>query len=107
MLIRSFFGSRQVNPSQELDEDMLTDLAESTGGQYFRARNAQELNSIYETLDKLEPVEGEARKLRPRTALFFYPLSLALLLTVLPALLYCFKNIWYRVSGRTRAGGQA
>ena len=107
MLIRSFFGSRQVNPSQELDEDMLTDLAESTGCQYFRARNAQELNSIYETLDKLEPVEGEARKLRPRTALFFYPLSLALLLTVLPALLYCFKNIWYRVNGRTRAGGQA
>lgn len=79
MLIQSFFGSRQINPSQELDETMLSDIASSTGGQYFRARNAEELNSIYQQLDALEPIEGETRKMRPLTALFFYPLAFALL----------------------------
>ncbi|BFT30929.1 VWA domain-containing protein [Alteromonas sp. D210916BOD_24] len=86
MLIQSFFGSRQINPSQELDEDMLTDIATSTGGQYFRARNAQELQAIYQQLDALEPIEGETRKMRPLTALFHLPLSLALALSTLWAL---------------------
>jgi len=107
MLIRSFFGSRQVNPSQELDEAMLTDLAESTGGQYFRARNAEELENIYQTLDQLEPIKGEARKLRPRTALFFYPLALGLLLSALPALIYCLRNVGYRLRGQASSGGGA
>ncbi|WP_334063005.1 vWA domain-containing protein [Alteromonas genovensis] len=83
MLIQSFFGSRQINPSQELDETMLSDIASSTGGQYFRARNAEELNSIYQQLDTLEPIEGETRKMRPLTALFYYPLAFALLGSVL------------------------
>lgn len=97
MMIRSFFGSRQVNPSQELDEKMLTDLAESTNGQYFRARNAQELEAIYLTLDKLEPIEGEARKMRPQTALFYWPLTVALLLSLIPALLYAGQNLRFKV----------
>lgn len=83
MLIQSFFGTRQVNPSQELDEEMLRDLAESTGGQYFRARDANELEAIYEKLDTLEPIVGEARKMRPLTALFYIPLSAALALSAL------------------------
>lgn len=83
MLIQSFFGSRQVNPSQELDEDMLTDIATSTGGQYFRARNAQELDAIYQQLDQLEPIEGETRKMRPLSALFYVPLAIALCLSIL------------------------
>lgn len=74
MVVDSFFGSRRVNPSQELDERMLTDLAKSTGGQYFRARDAAELENIYLTLDMLEPISGEKRKMRPLTALFYYPL---------------------------------
>lgn len=98
MLVRSFFGSRQVNPSQELDEKMLTDLAESTGGRYFRARNTDELNTIYHTLDELEPIEGEARKMRPRTALFYYPLALALLLSLLPPLSYSARGLWFLIS---------
>ena len=79
MLIQSFFGSRQINPSQELDETMLSDIASSTGGQYFRARNAEELNAIYQQLDDLEPIQGETRKMRPLTALFYYPLAFALI----------------------------
>ena len=81
MIVRSFFGNRKVNPSQDLDEDTLVKIAESTGGRYFRARNSEELNNIYMLLDKLEPVEKDKHFFRPRTDLFYWPLALALTLT--------------------------
>ena len=65
---------------------MLSDLATSTGGQYFRARDVNELEAIYAKLDALEPIQGEARKMRPLTALFYFPLAVALALSTLWAL---------------------
>lgn len=81
MIVRNFFGARKVNPSADLDEGTLVKIAESTGGRYFRARNADELNNIYMLLDKLEPVEKDKQFFRPRIELFYWPLALALLLT--------------------------
>lgn len=101
MLIQSFFGSREINPSQELDEGMLTDIATSTGGQYFRARNAQELEAIYQQLDALEPIEGETRKMRPLSALFYYPLAAAIMLSALWAL-FILANSVYRWARQRR-----
>lgn len=86
MVVQSIFGRRQVNPSQELDEGMLTKLAETTGGRYFRARDAQSLQEIYSKLDELEPIARESRQMRPLQALYFYPLALALFITLLLAL---------------------
>ncbi|WP_018984496.1 vWA domain-containing protein [Salinimonas chungwhensis] len=82
MVVDNFFGSRQVNPSQELDEEMLAGIASATGGQYFRARNRGELEKIYERLDELEPIKGDSQKMRPLSALYFYPLAAALLLSM-------------------------
>lgn len=86
MIVRSFFGNRKVNPSADLDEGTLVKIAESTGGRYFRARNADELNNIYMLIDKLEPVEKDKQFFRPRTELFYWPLAFALLLAGLIAL---------------------
>ena len=82
MMVRSMFGNRQVNPSAQLDEKVLTAIAELTGGRYFRARDTKELVSIYGLIDQLEPVEREKDMFRPRQALFMWPLGLALLLTI-------------------------
>jgi Ca-activated chloride channel family protein len=78
MIVRSFFGNRVVNPSKDLDEKSLIKIAESTGGQYYRARNTDELNNIYMRLDELEPVEKDKQYFRPRSELYYWPLSLAL-----------------------------
>ena len=78
-LERSLFGTRRINPSSDLDEATLTVIAEKTGGQYFRARNPEELEAIYRRLDQLEPVAQEAETLRPTKALFYWPLGFALL----------------------------
>ena len=83
MIVNSLFGKRKVNPSADLDEDTLIKIAESTGGRYYRARNAQELENIYLRLDELEPVKKDQQYFRPHVELFYWPLSLALLLTVI------------------------
>lgn len=80
---RSFFGSRVVNPSADLDEDMLTDIAETTGGRYFRAHDPEQLKAIYQALDELEPVAQEEETLRPTKDLFYWPLGVAFVLFIL------------------------
>lgn len=78
MRVNSMFGSRVVNPSADLDEKMLTRMAESTGGQYFRARNSEELADVYRTVDKLEPAADAKQSLRPVAELYWIPLTAAL-----------------------------
>lgn len=94
MLTRSIFGIRKVNPSADLDEKTLKAIAEKTGGQYFRARDIQELNKIYQILDELEPVEGDAYRFRPKKALYYWPLSVAFLIAALLMSLRLFRRIW-------------
>ena len=81
----SSFGARKINPSADLDEKTLKEMADLTGGRYFRARNIEELEEIYALLDQLEPVVAEDETFRPSKALFFWPLALALLLSLIPA----------------------
>lgn len=83
MLQESLFGTRRVNPSSELDERTLTKLANETGGKYFRAKDSQGMSQIYQLLDQLEPIEQEQQQMRPLTALFYWPLATALLISML------------------------
>lgn len=94
MIVKSFFGSRRVNPSADLDETTLKGIAEKTGGQYFRARDTQALAEIYQLLDKLEPIEKDTQKYRPRTALYFWPLSIAFVIALV--LLVANMRGWLR-----------
>jgi Ca-activated chloride channel family protein len=80
MIVRSFFGARKVNPSKDLDEKTLTAIADTTGGRYFRARDSEELNTIYRLLDQLEPVQKDRQYFRPQQELFYWPLAAAMLL---------------------------
>lgn len=94
MFVRSFFGNRKVNPSADLDEALLTDIATQTGGKYFRARDTQSLQQIYQILDELEPIEDSPIQLRPMQSLFFWPLSLALLLSVFAILFPLIQRVF-------------
>lgn len=77
---RTLLGNRRINPSLDLDEATLKKIAEMTGGRYFRARNTKDLNNIYEMLDELEPLAKEDQFYRPTQSLFFWPLTLSMLL---------------------------
>lgn len=52
------YGMRQV----EIDEALLKDIAQLTGGTYFRATNNATLEAIYEEINKLEKTEIEEFK---------------------------------------------
>ncbi len=79
-------GRRRINPSADLDEDTLTQIAEMTGGRYFRATDTASLQDIYGLVDELEPVEEPEAGFRPVKSLYYLPLGGALALTGLLAL---------------------
>jgi Ca-activated chloride channel family protein len=85
MRVDGFFGSQMVNPSADLDERMLTAMADKTGGRFFRARNTAELARIYADIDRLEPSDDAKQQFRPVDELFYVPLSIALLVALLAA----------------------
>jgi Ca-activated chloride channel family protein len=85
MRVDSVFGSRVVNPSADLDEAMLTRMAESTGGRYFRARDSAELAGIYRMLDSIEPIADNSESLRPLTELYWLALAAAMFAAMLAA----------------------
>jgi Ca-activated chloride channel family protein len=93
----SFFGQRRVNPSMDLDERTLIEISRKTGGEYFRARSADELEQIYGLLDVLEPVEGTEQTLRPRMELYYYPMLASFALAGLLALLPLFNQLLRRI----------
>lgn len=72
-------GARRINPSADLDENSLQQIAELTGGRYFRASNTRELENIYRLLDQLEPTGEDEVMFRPRASLSHWPLALAFL----------------------------
>lgn len=83
LTVRGIFGVRQINPSADLDEEALTQIAALTGGRYFRARDTQELAEIYSILNELEPAESDESGYRPVEEYFHWPLALATLLATM------------------------
>lgn len=51
------FGERYVYQRVNIDETTLTNIADRTGGLYFRAENLEGLQQIYGTIDRLEKTE--------------------------------------------------
>jgi Ca-activated chloride channel family protein len=82
----SMFGT---SGNSDLDEDTLKSIAQITKGSYFRATDATALQNIYAEIDKLEPSAGHEQWYRPSEEWFHWPLTIALVLSVLtmPAVL--------------------
>ena len=60
---RGVFGGYQyANIPVHIDEELLTEVADITGGQYFRATNEEALDSIYHRIDELEKTTVEVRR---------------------------------------------
>jgi Ca-activated chloride channel family protein len=83
MRVPGFFGSQLVNPSADLDADMLTRIATMTGGRFFRATDSGQLADAYRAIDALEPMPQHGPSLRLRHELFRWPLLAAALLLLL------------------------
>jgi Ca-activated chloride channel family protein len=82
LAVHTAFGDRIVDPSADLDEHTLSEIATMTGGEYFRAKNVEGLANVYRRIDALEPATGEPLFLRPSRGLFHWPLGVALALSL-------------------------
>jgi Ca-activated chloride channel family protein len=84
---RGLFGLRYENRLVRIDEPLLTDVAKTTGGRYYRARDAAALQRIYDEINSLEREPVRTRSYVRFTELFRWPLYLATLALVTELLL--------------------
>lgn len=76
-LFNGLMRQRMINPSADLDEKLLKQIATTTGGRYFRARDSAALEEIYRSLDQLEPHANDDEIIRPVAELYYWPLAAA------------------------------
>lgn len=69
------FGGKTVyrNVDVEIDEKLLEEIAQKTGGKYYRAVDKESLQNIYKEIDQLEKTKIEVATLQ-RVSEEFYPL---------------------------------
>lgn len=89
---RGVFGLRYENRRVEIDEPLLTDIAQWSEGRYFRARDGAALQRIYEQIDRLERVPVRAARYMRYHELYVYPLSVALAALVLELALLAWRG---------------
>ncbi len=75
----SVFGPQIVYGEADLDEKTLQLIAFKTGGKYYRAKNIEELKSIYNDIDKLEKSQIKVKNYMEYKELFIWFLFPALL----------------------------
>ena len=100
---RRWFGTQRTR--SVLDESTLQTITDMTGGRYFRALDAVELEEIYRLIDVLEPVGGDDEVFRPTRELFHWPLGLSAILFALIALTGVSASLAASVT-RGRVGGE-
>lgn len=87
MPISTPFGEILQQTEVSIDEDLLTKMAELTGGEYFRATDEHSLRSIYQTIDEMETRKLESAPViseppyRPQKFLIYGLLALFIGLT--------------------------
>ncbi len=75
--------SRHVTQSDSIDEKCLRDIANLTGGRYYRAGSEQSLAEAFSVIDKLEKTDSEPRVFDIFEELFYWPMGAAALLLLI------------------------
>lgn len=69
-----------------MDEKLLKEIAEMTGGQFFLATDQRALESIYTKINTLEKTESDQTLFLMREPFYYYPLGLAMILLLILSL---------------------
>lgn len=86
-------GIRYQNIPVEIDEDVLQDIADMTGGAYFRAKDTKKLEMIYDEIDKMEKTKLQVREYSKKSEDFWPFLVGAFICLLLEVVL---KYTWLR-----------
>ncbi|MFY0661971.1 MAG: VWA domain-containing protein [Shimia sp.] len=91
-------GDPEASGEDRLDMDLLSNLAQRTGGDAFFAADEAALDSIYDEIDALNPQEVDTLIWRPQQDLAHWPLMAALAIGLI-----LLMSLWLRDHGRARA----
>ena len=86
----------------DLDEKTLIEISDMTSASYFRAKDTERLNEIYAELDALEPIEYEEEEYKPTTLLYYYPLGIAIALTIVLSFINSLVSIFKILRNRSQ-----
>jgi len=91
--VQTLFGTQYQNMEVQIDEDLLTNVAEATDGKYYRAVNNRRLEAIFAEIDKLEKSKIEITEFKRYTEEY---LPFAFLATILFMLEMLLRYAWLR-----------
>jgi Ca-activated chloride channel family protein len=80
------FGLQYQDMPVEIDEGILKQISETTGGKYFRATDNNKLVQVYSEIDKLEKSKIDVKQLSRKEEKYFIPALVAFCLLVLEML---------------------
>jgi Ca-activated chloride channel family protein len=65
--VQTPYGTQLIEQEVKIDEPMMKEIANITGGQYFRATNKNSLKAIYEEIDQMEKTKIEVKEYTKRS----------------------------------------
>ncbi|MGL1892115.1 MAG: VWA domain-containing protein [Spirochaetaceae bacterium] len=89
--VKGFFGSEIQYVDVKIDEEMLTNVATTTGGTYFRAKDIKSLKGVYDQINKMETTTRVANKSILYKYYFMIPLIIGLAFLILEIILTSSK----------------
>ena len=84
--VQTPWGIQLQNMPVEIDEDILMQIANMTGGKYFRATDNQKLEQIYGEIDQLEKSKVEVKHFSKKDEKYFWFALIGALCLILEAL---------------------
>jgi len=93
--VQTPYGLQYQDMPVEIDEGILQEIAQTTGGKYFRATDNEKLTAVYKEIDKLEKSKIDVRQFSRKEEKYLIPALIALCLLVieLTARNTIFKNL--------------
>jgi len=93
--VQTPYGLQYQDMPVEIDEGILQEIAQTTGGKYFRATDNEKLTAVYKEIDKLEKSKIDVRQFSRKEEKYLIPALIALFLLVieLTARNTIFKNL--------------
>ncbi|HOP57982.1 MAG TPA: VWA domain-containing protein [Bacteroidales bacterium] len=93
--VQTPFGIQYQDIPVEIDEEILQDIAEKTGGKYFRATDNNKLVEVYNEIDQLEKSKIDVHQFMKKEEKYLLPALFALILIALEILIRntIYKNI--------------
>jgi len=93
--VKTPYGIQYQDMPVEIDEAILKEISQTTGGKYFRATDNDKLVQVYNEIDKLEKSKIDVRQFSRKEEKFLIPALLAFSLLILEILVRntLFRNL--------------